>query len=98
MTRLQVLLIRVTVLAQDSSFLTRLSTTKHFGLKKLEHTLDTTKNFSQSSESSNQETVSTACCLVGVATWFRNGTATYPPAARAISSQTPTWWTANGVY
>jgi len=36
--------------------------------------------------------------FVGVATWFRNGTATNPPAARAISSQTPMWWTANGVY
>jgi len=36
--------------------------------------------------------------FIGVATWFRNGTATYPPAARAISSQTPMWWTANGVY
>jgi len=36
--------------------------------------------------------------FVGVATWLRNDTATYPPATRAISSQTPTWWTANGVY
>jgi len=40
----------------------------------------------------------TVVVFVGVATWFRNGTATYPPATQAISSQTPMWWTANGVY
>ena len=36
--------------------------------------------------------------FVGVATWFRDGSATHPSAARVISTQTPMWWTANGVY
>jgi len=48
--------------------------------------------------STEQQKELTAVAFVGVATWFRNGTATYPLAARAISSQTPTWWTTNGVY
>ena len=36
--------------------------------------------------------------FVGVATWFRDGSATHPSAARVISTQTPMWWMANGVY
>ena len=36
--------------------------------------------------------------FVGVTTWFRDGSATHPSVARVISTQTPMWWMANGVY
>jgi len=49
-------------------------------------------------EQEMKKIIKSCVAFVGVATWFRNGTATYPLAARAISSQTPMWWTANGVY